>query len=117
MEPFRLGLRYLNVGTDTLQQLILMLQQATKNEAATTFIMVLFMLTSLGAYFNTVASVSRLIWQFCTLRTKPNDLTYCEQILIHLTAKDRGLPHSQFFTQVCSPSVASITVIYKLRLT
>jgi hypothetical protein len=47
-----------------------MLQQATKNSGATTFIMVLFMLTSLGAYFNTVASVSRLIWQFCTSQSK-----------------------------------------------
>ncbi|KAK5733498.1 hypothetical protein LTR17_009615 [Elasticomyces elasticus] len=47
-------------------QLILMLQQATENAGATTFIMVLFMLTSLGAYFNTVASVSRLVWAFCT---------------------------------------------------
>jgi hypothetical protein len=53
-----------------------MLQQATKNSGATTFIMVLFMLTSLGAYFNTVASVSRLIWQFCKSRLEPNDFSF-----------------------------------------
>jgi hypothetical protein len=53
-----------------------MLQQATQNRGATTFIMALFMLTSLGAYFNTVASVSRLIWQFCTLLPKPHDFHF-----------------------------------------
>jgi hypothetical protein len=112
MDTLHLGLRRLSVETDTWQQLILMLQQATKNEAATTFIMVLFMLTSLGSYFNTVASVSRLAWQFCTVRPKPNDFSLCEQTLIHLTAKDRGLPYSQFFTQVCLhllPQVLSST--------
>jgi hypothetical protein len=61
-----------------------MLQQATKNSGATTFIMVLFMLTSLGAYFNTVASVSRLVWQFCMSPPKPKDFNRCEQTLIHL---------------------------------
>ena len=52
-----------------VQQLILMLQQATNNAGATTFIMVLFMLTSMGAYFNGLASVSRLVWAFCTLQS------------------------------------------------
>lgn len=66
------------------QQLILMLQQATKNRGATTFIMVLFMLTSLGAYFNTVASVSRLVWQFCMSQFEPNDPCFCRQTLIYL---------------------------------
>jgi hypothetical protein len=94
-----------------------MLQQATQNRDATTFIMVLFMLTSLGAYFNTVASVSRLIWQFCTPRPKPKDSPLCEQTLIHTTAKDRGLPLSRFLNQVRGLTITSHTVTYGLRLT
>lgn len=83
------------------QQLLLILQQATKHRGATTFIMFLCMLTSLGAYFNTVASLSRLIWQFCR-SSEPNDSNSHRTTLTHLTAKDRDLPHFQSFTQVCS---------------
>jgi hypothetical protein len=79
--------------------------------------MILFMLTSLGAYFNTVASVSRLLWQFCTFKPKPEDSNLCEQTLIHTIAKDRGLPLSRFLTQVCSLTITPCTVMYDLGLT
>jgi hypothetical protein len=79
--------------------------------------MILFMLTSLGAYFNTVASVSRLLWQFCTLKLKPEDSNFCKQTLINTIAKDRGLPLSRFFTRVCSLTITPCTVMYDLRLT
>jgi hypothetical protein len=51
------------------------------------------------------------------LLPEPIDFGLCEQTLIHLTAKDRGLPHSQFITQVCFPFIASRTVSYEFRLT